>query len=75
MGSLNFDDEAQSRRRFVVRTLLFWRRGQFSSPFLVWEVSILTMRLNLVAVLWWKIRFFDDEAQSRRRFVVENSIF
>ncbi|WP_363551039.1 hypothetical protein [Caldifermentibacillus hisashii] len=46
----NFDDETQSRHHFWVRSACFWRRGPFSSPFLVEKASILTTRSFLVAV-------------------------
>ncbi|WP_368986348.1 hypothetical protein NST54_02205 [Caldifermentibacillus hisashii] len=48
---LNFGDETRSRRRFWSRNAQFWRRGPFSSPFLVEKASILTTRLVLVATL------------------------
>ncbi|MED4852318.1 hypothetical protein P9386_10855 [Caldifermentibacillus hisashii] len=47
---LNFGDETQSRHRFWSGNAQFWRRGLFSSPFLVWECSILATRPVLVTV-------------------------
>ncbi|MCM3053960.1 hypothetical protein [Caldibacillus thermoamylovorans] len=32
-GTPYFDDETESRHRFEVENSLFWRRNQFSSPF------------------------------------------
>ncbi|MCB7071411.1 hypothetical protein LIZ76_15910 [Caldibacillus sp. 210928-DFI.2.22] len=46
---LNFGDETQSRHRFWSGNAQFWRRGSFSSPFLVEKASILTTRPVLVA--------------------------
>ncbi|WP_269920151.1 hypothetical protein [Caldifermentibacillus hisashii] len=65
---LNFGDETQSRHRFWLRKLLFWRRDPFSSPFWVEKASILTTRLVLVAVFGLGMLNFGDEILSRRRF-------
>ncbi|WP_363551043.1 hypothetical protein [Caldifermentibacillus hisashii] len=47
----NFGDETQSRHHFWLRNACFWRRGPFSSPFLVEKASILTTRPVLVTIL------------------------
>ncbi|MEN0660448.1 hypothetical protein NST11_13855 [Caldifermentibacillus hisashii] len=49
---LNFDDEANSRHQFEVKTALFWRRDSISSPFFGENCSILATRLNLVTIFW-----------------------
>ncbi|WP_346206917.1 hypothetical protein NSS89_02885 [Caldifermentibacillus hisashii] len=72
---LNFGDETQSRHRFWSGNAQFWRRGLFSSPFLVEKASILTTRSFLVVVLGKKIPSFDDEPRSRHRFWVRNACF
>ncbi|WP_152618013.1 hypothetical protein, partial [Caldibacillus thermoamylovorans] len=46
-----FGDETCSRHRFWSKTSQFWRRGLFSSPFLVENLSFLTTSLILVTVL------------------------
>ncbi|MED3644576.1 hypothetical protein P5F75_14490, partial [Caldifermentibacillus hisashii] len=46
-----------------------------SSPFLVWEASILTTRLVLVAVFGLGSLYFDDETRSRHRFWSGNAQF
>ncbi|WP_368986540.1 hypothetical protein NST54_03910 [Caldifermentibacillus hisashii] len=43
-----FGDETCSRHRFEAKNALFWRRGPFSSPFLVENLSFLTTSLILV---------------------------
>ncbi|WP_346207026.1 hypothetical protein NSS89_04475 [Caldifermentibacillus hisashii] len=48
---LVFDDEPHSRHRFEAKNARFWRRGPFSSPFLVENLSFLTTSLILVTVL------------------------
>ncbi|MCB7078187.1 hypothetical protein LI012_15395 [Caldibacillus thermoamylovorans] len=48
---LNFGDKASSRHRFEAENARFLRRGQFSSPFLVENLSILATRLVLVTTL------------------------
>ncbi|MCB5936385.1 hypothetical protein LJB62_16005 [Bacillus sp. DFI.2.34] len=45
---LNFGDEACSRHHFEVKNARFWRRGPFSSPFLVENLSILATSLKLI---------------------------
>ncbi|MEC5273516.1 hypothetical protein NSS89_01840 [Caldifermentibacillus hisashii] len=45
----NFDDETRSRHHFEVKKALFWRRGPFSSPFLVGKLHFLATRPVLVA--------------------------
>ncbi|MEN0665017.1 hypothetical protein [Caldifermentibacillus hisashii] len=72
---LNFGDETQSRHHFWLRNACFWRRGPISSPFLVWEASILTTRSFLVVVLGRKKLNFGDETQSRHRFWSGNAQF
>ncbi|WP_363551459.1 hypothetical protein [Caldifermentibacillus hisashii] len=47
---LNFDDEANSRHQFEVKTALFWRRDSISSPFFGENRLILTTRPVLVTI-------------------------
>ncbi|WP_363550222.1 hypothetical protein [Caldifermentibacillus hisashii] len=63
-----FDDETRSRHRFWSKISHIWRRGQFSSPFLVENLSILATSPNLVTFLRRKMLVFGDEASSRHRF-------
>ncbi|MCB5934656.1 hypothetical protein LJB62_06860 [Bacillus sp. DFI.2.34] len=56
-----FGDEASSRHRFEAKNARFWRRGQFSSPFLVENLSILATRPVLVTVFGRKSHIFGDE--------------
>ncbi|WP_346200572.1 hypothetical protein NSQ96_03730 [Caldifermentibacillus hisashii] len=72
---LNFGDEACSRHRFWSKTSQFWRRGLFSSPFLVENLSILATKPNLVTVLRREMLYFDDETHSRHRFWSKTSQF
>ncbi|WP_368975804.1 hypothetical protein NST61_04415 [Caldifermentibacillus hisashii] len=72
---LVFGDEASSRHRFWSKTSQFWRRGLFSSPFLVENLSILATKPNLVTVLRRKMHYFDDEPRSRHRFEAKNALF
>ncbi|MCB7075571.1 hypothetical protein LI012_01850, partial [Caldibacillus thermoamylovorans] len=52
-----FGDETKSRHHFEVRNASFWRRGQFSSSFLVGKLHFLATRPNLVTVLKSKAPF------------------
>ncbi|WP_269920106.1 hypothetical protein, partial [Caldifermentibacillus hisashii] len=70
-----FGDETCSRHRFWSKTSQFWRRGLFSSPFLVENLSILATRLVLVTVFGRKSLIFGDEASSRHRFEAKNALF
>ncbi|MCB5935749.1 hypothetical protein LI012_15660 [Caldibacillus thermoamylovorans] len=70
-----FDDETRSRHLFEVKNARFWRRGLFSSPFLVENLSILATSLVLVAIFGWELLNFDDETLSRHRFEVKNARF
>ncbi|WP_368974951.1 hypothetical protein NST61_18525 [Caldifermentibacillus hisashii] len=45
-----FDDESCSRHHFDAENDLFWRRGPFSSPFLVEKRPNLATRVNLVTI-------------------------
>ncbi|WP_363550225.1 hypothetical protein [Caldifermentibacillus hisashii] len=72
---LVFGDETHSRHRFWSKTSQFWRRGLFSSPFLVENLSYLATRPVLVTVLRRKMHYFDDEACSRHRFEAKNALF
>ncbi|MEN0647850.1 hypothetical protein NSQ82_02145 [Caldifermentibacillus hisashii] len=71
----NFDDETRSRHHFWVRNACFWRRNPISSPFLVWECSILATRSFLVTVFGLEMLNFGDEARSRRRFWLRKLLF
>ncbi len=64
------DDEIRSRHRFEAKNARFWRRGLFSSPFLVENLSILATSLVLVAIFGWELLNFGDEPRSRRHFWV-----
>ncbi|WP_368993753.1 hypothetical protein NSQ45_03995 [Caldifermentibacillus hisashii] len=70
-----FGDETCSRHHFEAKNARFWRRGQFSSPFLVENLSILATRPVLVTVLRRKMLVFGDEASSRHRFWSKTSQF
>ncbi|MCM3056136.1 hypothetical protein [Caldibacillus thermoamylovorans] len=72
---LNFGDEARSRHRFEAKNARFWRRGQFSSPFLVENLIFLATKPNLVVIFGRKPLNFGDEACSRHRFEVKNALF
>ncbi|MEC5273346.1 hypothetical protein, partial [Caldifermentibacillus hisashii] len=70
-----FGDEPHSRHHFEVKNALFWRRGQFSSPFLVENLIFLATKPNLVVIFGRKPLNFGDEACSRHRFWSKISYF
>ncbi|WP_368996847.1 hypothetical protein [Caldifermentibacillus hisashii] len=70
-----FGDEAQSRHQFGAENAQFWRRGQFSSPFLGKKRSILTTKRILVTILGRKTLNFGDEAQFRHQFEEKKANF
>ncbi|MEL3956201.1 hypothetical protein NST17_03100 [Caldifermentibacillus hisashii] len=70
-----FGDEPDSRHRFRLRKLLFWRRDPFSSPFFGEKSSILTTSPVLVTNLGRKMLNFDDEPGSRHRFRLRKLLF
>ncbi|WP_346207028.1 hypothetical protein NSS89_04485 [Caldifermentibacillus hisashii] len=72
---LNFGDEPCSRHRFEAKNARFWRRGQFSSPFLVENLIFLATKPNLVVIFGRKPLIFDDEPHSRHRFWSKTSYF
>jgi len=72
---LYFDDETHSRHRFEAKNARFWRRGLFSSPFLVENLIFLATSLILVTVFGRKPLNFGDEACSRHRFEAKNALF
>ncbi|MGG3687618.1 hypothetical protein [Caldifermentibacillus hisashii] len=47
---LNFGDESCSRHRFQLKNAQFWRRGRFSSSFLVEKHLNLATRAVLVTI-------------------------
>ncbi|MCB5934660.1 hypothetical protein LJB62_06880 [Bacillus sp. DFI.2.34] len=63
-----FCDEASFRHRFWSKTSQFWRRGLFSSPFLVENLIFLATKPNLVVIFGRKPLNFGDETKSRRHF-------
>ncbi|MEL3956348.1 hypothetical protein NST17_03875 [Caldifermentibacillus hisashii] len=73
--SLIFGDEASSRHRFWSKISHIWRRGQFSSPFLVENLIFLATKPNLVVIFGRKPLNFGDEACSRHRFWSKISYF
>ncbi|WP_161792901.1 hypothetical protein, partial [Caldibacillus thermoamylovorans] len=70
-----FGDETTSRRRFVPRNRIFWRRDHFSSSFCAGKPLFLATKLVLVVVLCHETSLFGDETTSRRRFEPQNRIF
>jgi len=70
-----FGDETCSRHRFEAKNALFWRRGLFSSPFLVENLIFLATKPNLVVIFGRKPLIFGDEASSRHRFEAKNALF
>ncbi|WP_368974338.1 hypothetical protein NST61_14935 [Caldifermentibacillus hisashii] len=52
-----FGDETYSRRHFEAENPIFGRRGQFSSPFLVENLSIFATKPILIAILRRKTPF------------------
>ncbi|WP_368986544.1 hypothetical protein NST54_03920 [Caldifermentibacillus hisashii] len=72
---LNFGDEARSRHHFEAKNARFWRRGLFSSPFLVENLIFLATKPNLVVIFGRKPLNFGDEARSRHRFWSKTSQF
>ena len=56
-----FGDETCSRHRFWSKTSYFWRRGLFSSPFLVENLIFLATKPNLVVIFGRKPLNFGDE--------------
>ncbi len=70
-----FGDETQSRRHFWSKTSYFWRRGLFSSPFLVENLIFLATKPNLVGIFGRKPHIFGDESCSRHRFWSKISYF
>ncbi|MED4852890.1 hypothetical protein P9386_13805, partial [Caldifermentibacillus hisashii] len=56
-----FGDETYSRHRFWSKTSQFWRRGLFSSPFLVENLIFLATKPNLVVIFGRKPLNFGDE--------------
>ncbi|WP_396234538.1 hypothetical protein [Caldifermentibacillus hisashii] len=70
-----FGDETCSRHRFEAKNARFWRRGLFSSPFLVENLIFLATKPNLVVIFGRKPLIFDDEPHSRHRFWSKISYF
>ncbi|WP_270577801.1 hypothetical protein, partial [Caldibacillus thermoamylovorans] len=60
---------------FWTESFIFWRRGPFSSSFLVGKLHFLATRSNLVTVLSRKTPTFGDETNSRHRFESKNTNF
>ncbi|MEN0651038.1 hypothetical protein NSQ82_18855 [Caldifermentibacillus hisashii] len=70
-----FDDESCSRHHFDAENAQFWRRGLFSSPFLVEKRKYLTTSLVLVTIFSSEMLNFGDEGCSRHRFQLKNAQF
>lgn len=62
---LNFGDEPRSRRRFEAGNSIFWRRTQFSSPFLGEKCLFLATSPVLITILGKKSSFISMKHPSR----------